>query len=161
MTSRNGSGRTGSGGFGTHDRILDGHLQRGGHRPRIGSVLSGDIESRTMVGGGPDDRQAERDVDRILEVERLDRDQRLVVIHAQRRIVIGARAVVEHRVGRVRPGHSPTLRRESGDRRSDDFELFPAELPTFTSVGVEPGHRESRLSDPKMPLKAAECRSAA
>src|SRR6476659_3722612 len=81
--------RSGSGGVGTHDRIVDGHLQRRGHRPRIGPVLSGDVESRTMVGRGADDRQPERYVDRILEVERLDRDQSLVVVHAQRRVVIG------------------------------------------------------------------------
>ena len=40
-----------------------------------------------MVGRGADDRQPQRDVDRFLEMHRLDRDQRLVVVHAQGRVV--------------------------------------------------------------------------
>ena len=39
---------------------------------------------------------------RVVEGERLDRDQRLVVIHAERRVVGRARRRVEHRVGRQR-----------------------------------------------------------
>ena len=74
-------------------RIARGHADRGGHRARIGAVLPGDVERRAMIGRGADDRQAERDVDAFVEMQRLQRDQRLVVIHAQGRVVVGARAL--------------------------------------------------------------------
>ena len=51
-----------------------------------------DIECGAVVRRGADDRQAERHVHRLLEMQRLDRDQRLVMVHAQGRVVIGARA---------------------------------------------------------------------
>ena len=50
-------------------------------------VLAGDVERGAMVGRGADDRQAQRDVDAFLEMERLQRDQRLVMVHAKRRVV--------------------------------------------------------------------------
>ena len=103
------------------------HADRRGHRPRIGAVLPGDVERGAMIGRGADDRQAERDVDRFLEMERLDRDQRLVVVHAQRRIVIGARARAWNMVS---AGWGPVTRQPSaakrGDRRLDDLDLLAA-----------------------------------
>src|SRR6266567_4249530 len=82
MMSLKGSGRIGSGGVGTHDCIFDGHLQRRGHRARIGAVLAGDVEGGTVIWCGTDDGETERNVDRILEMKCFDRDQRLVVVHA-------------------------------------------------------------------------------
>ena len=48
---------------------------------------------------------------RVVEVERLDRDQRLVVVHAQGRVVAGAGGRVEHGVGRQRARDVDALRR--------------------------------------------------
>ena len=114
-----------------------------------------------MIGRGADDRQAERHVDRLLEVQRLDRDQRLVVIHAQRRIIVGARAGVEHGVGGVGAGHPPALGRERGDRRLDDLDFLAAELAAFAGMRVEAGDREPRLGDAEVALQPAQCRAAA
>ena len=38
-------------------------------------------EGRAVVGRGAHERQAERDVDAAVEGQRLERDQRLVVVH--------------------------------------------------------------------------------
>ncbi len=62
---------------------VDGREQAGG----IGAAGSGDIERRAVIGRGAHERQAERDVDAAGEVDGLDRDQRLVVIHAERDVI--------------------------------------------------------------------------
>ena len=69
---------------------------------RIGLAGAGDVEGRAVVRRGADERQAQRDVDGVLERDRLDRDQRLVVIHADRAVIGLARGGVEHGVGRQR-----------------------------------------------------------
>ena len=67
--------------------------------------VAGNVERGAMVGRGAHDRQAERDVDAFVEMQRLERDQRLVVIHAQRRVVVARGAArMEHGVGGVRAG---------------------------------------------------------
>ena len=53
---------------------------------------AGDVEGGAVVGRGAHERQAEGDVHAAVEVEHLDRDQRLVVIHADGRVVARARA---------------------------------------------------------------------
>ena len=66
-------------------------LQRGDQARRIGAAGAGDVEGGAVVGRGAHERQAERDVDGMIESQRLDRDQRLVVIHAQSGVVSRAR----------------------------------------------------------------------
>ena len=114
-----------------------------------------------MIGGGADDRQAERDVDAFLEMERLQRDQRLVVIHAQCRVILRAGGGVEHRIGREGTGHEPSLGAQRGDRRLDDFDLLAPDHPAFTGVRIERRHREARPLDPEILLQATQRRPPA
>ena len=65
--------------------------ERGDQARRIGAAGAGDVERGAVVGRGAHEGQAERDVDAAGEVDRLDRDQRLVVIHAERRVIGRAR----------------------------------------------------------------------
>src|SRR5579872_3254810 len=69
-----------------------GHLRRhadsGNHAARVGLACPGNVERRAVVWRGANDRKAERDVYALPERQRLDRYQRLVVIHAKRRIVM-------------------------------------------------------------------------
>ena len=55
---------------------LDRDDEAGGRR----DALAGDVERGAVVDAGADDRQAERDVDALVEAEVLDRDQALVVV---------------------------------------------------------------------------------
>ena len=61
--------------------------QRRDQARRAGAAGAGDVERGAVVGRGAHEGQAERDVDRFVEGERLDRDQRLIVIHAERGVV--------------------------------------------------------------------------
>ena len=71
-----------------------------------------------VVRRGPNDRKAKGDVDGVFKVQRLDRDQRLVVVHAERCIIFRPRGRVEQGVRRVWTGHSPSFGGERGDRRA-------------------------------------------
>ena len=62
-------------------------LERRDQARRVGAPGAGDVERRAVIGRGAHERQAERDVDRVIERERLDRDQRLIVIHRERHVV--------------------------------------------------------------------------
>ena len=88
-----------------------------------------------------------RDVDAAVEIDRLDRDQRLVVIHAQRRVVAAPRRGVEHRVGGERPARVDAGGAQRGDRRRDDVDVLAAERAGLAGMRVEPGDRDDRRGD--------------
>ena len=67
-----------------------------------GDALAGNVERRAVVGRCAHERQAERDVDALVEGQRLDRDEGLVVIHRDDCIVARAGGGMKQRVGGVR-----------------------------------------------------------
>ncbi len=89
----------------------------------------------------------ERDVDAVVEIERLQRYQRLVVIHANRYVVRHAGARSEQRIRRVRPCRVDSLGAQRGDGRRDDVDLLAAHAPVFAGVGIERGDGEMRVFD--------------
>ncbi len=161
MTSRRGSGVPAQADVGADTARIP--LPSGSRPPSAGicAILPGNIESRAMIGCGADDRQAERNVDRVLEVKRLDRDQRLVVVHAKRSIVGRTRTGVEHRVGGVRARDPPPFGCERGNGRLDDLDFLAPELPAFARVRIEARDREAGLGDSEIALEPAKGRSPA
>jgi hypothetical protein len=113
----------------------------------LATPFSGDVEGGAVIGRSADERQPERHIDRAVEIERLHRDQRLVVIHAQRGIVIPPRRGVEHRVGGEGAARIDAGSAQLGDRRSDDLDVLAAERAGFSGMRVEPGDREHRPGD--------------
>ena len=83
----------------------------------------------------------------MIEREGLDRDQRLIVIHAQRHVVVRARGGMEHAVGRQRAGCLDALCAQAHDRRCNDRQVLVAERPVFASMRIKPGDRQPRLRD--------------
>ena len=69
-----------------------------------------------------------------LEVERLQRDQRLVVVHAEHGVVARARRGMEQRVGRQRAARVDALAPQLRDRRRDDLDLLAAERAAFAGM---------------------------
>ena len=105
---------------GSRRRHARGEPQRRDQARRIGLAGAGDVECRAVIGRGADERQSQRDVDGVLEGDRLDRDQRLVVIHADRAVVGLARRLVEHGVGRQRAPGIDAVAAQDFDGRRDD-----------------------------------------
>ena len=131
-------------------RDFAGHAQCGNHRAGIGHTLARNIEGGSMVGAGTHNRQAQRDIDSLIEIERLDRDQRLIVIHAQRRVIAFAGMRSEQRVGGVRAGYSQSLGPKRGDRRSNDCDLLAAHAAFLARVRIECGNRDPGHSNPEI-----------
>ena len=113
MTSRKGGrgviGSMSVGEAGPTTRGLSCHGDGGDHRAGMGLILPGDTESGAVIGRRADERQTQRDIDPLVEMQRLDGDQCLVVIAAQHRVISGPRARVEQRIGRERPGRIDPL----------------------------------------------------
>src|SRR5207248_11432514 len=90
---------------------------------------------------------------RPVEIERLDRDQRLVVIHAERRVITAPRRRMEHRVGRQGPLRIDACRAQFGDGRHDDVAILAPERAAFARMRVEPGDREPRGGNAEIALQ--------
>jgi len=101
----------------------------------------------TVIGRSAHERQAERDVDAVIEGERLDRDQRLVVIHTQGNVVAGARASMEQRVGGQRADRVDAFGAQRRDRGGDDVAIFLAERTVLAGVRVQARDGETRFGD--------------
>ena len=101
-------------------RHVVGHRKGREQARGIGAAGPGDVERGTMVGRGAHKWKTDGHVDAAREVDGLDRDQRLVVIHAERRVVGRARGGMEHRVGGGGTTHIDAQGFEAVDRRLDD-----------------------------------------
>ena len=100
-----------------------------------------------MIRRGANERQTQRDVDGVVECQRLDRDQRLVVIHADRAVVGFARGFVEHGVGGQRPPDFDAFAAQDFDRRRHDGLVLGAERAVFAGMRIEARYRDARPGD--------------
>ena len=85
-------------------RQLAGQPDRGDHRGGVCLAFPGDGERGAVIRRGPGLRQAEGDVHRLVEVEELERDQTLIVIHRQNRIEFPLRHIAENGIRHVGAG---------------------------------------------------------
>lgn len=101
-----------------------------------------------MVRAGAYDGKAERDIDRIVEVEKFERDQALVVIHRNNRIESSACSIAKDGIGHAGTGKLGDLQLVEGlDRRSNDPLFFVTKLTVFTGMRVESGDSDSWAAD--------------
>ena len=132
-----------------------GQPQRRDQARRIGPAGAGDVEGGAVIGRGANERQPQRDVDGVVERQRLDRDQRLVVIHADRAVIGFARGFVEHGVGRQRPPDLDALAAQDFDGRRHDALLLGAERAVFAGMGLRPDIARRGLAMPKRAFRSA------
>ncbi len=100
-----------------------------------------------MIGRGANEREPERHIDGVREGERLDRNQRLIVIHGDDDVIALARRGVEQRVGWMRAADGDPGALEFGQRRRDDFDLLASHRAAFAGMGIETCEGESRLRE--------------
>ena len=89
-----------------------------------------------MIGGGADDRQTQGHVDAVMHVDGFQRDQCLIVVHADRGVVFGARSFGKHGVRRPGAGYFYPFRAQDFDGGSDNFRLVIAQRAAFARMGV-------------------------
>ena len=80
-----------------------------------------------------------------VEGQRLDRDQRLVVIHAQHRVVGRPRRRMEHGVGGQGPARRDALGLQRRDRRAHDALVLVADGAAFAGMRVDAGDGQARV----------------
>ncbi len=103
-----------------------------------------------MIGRGAQERQAERHVHGVIEVEQLHRDEALVVIERDHRVVLALAGVAEDDVGDRGPAEDGAIAGERAcacDRGLDQARFFVAEMSAFAGVRVEPGDGDARTRD--------------
>lgn len=108
------------------------------------AALPRDVERSAVIGRGADERQAQGDIDALVELQRFQRDQGLVVIHAQGRIIARACPRREQRVARDGAESGDPLGLQGGDGRGDDAGFLIPELAAFARVRVKCRNREAR-----------------
>src|ERR1700756_1156666 len=101
-------------------------LQRGNQTGRIGSASSSNIEGGAMIRRSEHERETERHIPRMVECKRLNRDERLIVIHAQSGIVARPRRPMKHRIGGERTLCVDAVADKRSDSRSDYKPIFLA-----------------------------------
>ena len=103
-----------------------------------------------MIRRCADNRQTQRDIHAVVPIQRLERDKRLVVIHANRNIVAGASRLREHGIRRPRPGGVDASGAQGRNCRGDQGLLLGAQRAGFPGVRVQPGYREARRADAEL-----------
>ena len=118
----------------------------------VGSAVPcpGYVEARAVANGCPDERQAERDIDRPAEIDGLNGDEPLVVIHGD---VGVAPLPVKKGIGGKR-----ACRVDSGSPRPfdglGDHPLLVAHTALLAGVGIESAHFDAGDAMPKSVLRA-------
>ena len=78
----------------------------------------------------------------MVEGKRLDRDQRLIVIHAQSGVEARPRGFVKHGIGGKRASRVDTLGNEHGDGGGNDGAVLIAEHAGFACMRIEASNRQ-------------------
>ena len=87
----------------SHHRRGEGQRRR--HAGGTGAAAAGEVVGGAVIGRRAHDGQAEGDVDRVLEVDQLHRDERLVVVHRDQAVDAPVDGEAEGGVGHQRAGH--------------------------------------------------------
>ena len=124
------------------------HLDRARDRLQqaaaIGLPGSGQIECRTVIHRGADNRQAKRNVDALTESGIFQDRQTLVVKHRQHTICVFQIARLEQRIGRLGAARFDTFRSRLFERRADDIDFLASEITIFARMRIESGYQYAR-----------------
>jgi hypothetical protein len=118
---------------------LDGRNQAGG----TGLAAPGQIVGGAVVHRGPHNRQAEGDIDSVIKMQELERDQPLVVVHADDSIVAALGGKPEKGVSTVRTTGIDPFVPSCLDGRDNELCLFIAEQTAFSGMRVEGKDRQA------------------
>ena len=103
-----------------------------------------------MIGRGAHEGQAEGDIHAFVEGQRLDRDQRLIVIHRDGRVIPRPRRRVKHRIGRVGAGQRVVIALHRLDQRSDPGDLLVPHGTAFARVRIEAGDGDAGMGNAEL-----------
>jgi len=109
-------------------------------------AFSSDVECGAVVDGRADDGESQGDVDASFEIEQLQRDVALVVVHADDGVeFFAADGQVKDGVGREGSFHGHSLLLRPLDRGPYLLDFFIAENTVLAGVGIQARHRNARI----------------
>ena len=121
-----------------------GQQNRFHHAGCVCFVFSSDVVRRAMIHRCSDERRTESERYAAEEVMELERDQSLVVVHANDGIVIAARRLMKQAIGGKRSARFNSFSREGSYGRDNRFFLLIAKNSFFPSVRVQRCNRNAR-----------------
>src|SRR3546814_7158815 len=92
----------------------------------MGLSRSSNVKGSAVVGRGADDGETKRHINALIKMQRLERDQRLVVIHAERDVISTPYALMEHGIGGKRAGDVDAFRPKLFHCGNDDVDFLNA-----------------------------------
>src|SRR6185437_5910476 len=125
---------------------LCGHAHRGLHVRGVRAALARDGKGGAVVDRRANNRDAERDVYRAMEVDQLHRDVALVVIHRDDEVELAAYAADKDGVRRVGAGAVEALCARFVDGGRDDLGVLSSEEVVLSGVRVQAGDRDARCA---------------
>src|SRR5690606_33133512 len=139
-------------------RHLPRHAERRDQARRIGDALSGDIIGGAVIGRGADEIKAERDIDAAVKINGFQRDQRLIMIHAEDGVILRPRRRMKQAVCGEGAGDLDALRGKFLNHRADDLDLFAPDGAAFAGMRVEAGNRQARIFKAEAGAEVRQCR---
>src|SRR6266576_6569879 len=95
--------------FGGYDmRKLHGEINSGDHALRTGDSFAGNFKRSAVIGTGAGKRKAKRHIHALVKGVKFQRNQSLIVIHAEHRIEFTFNRSVKNCVGRMGAGENGT-----------------------------------------------------
>ena len=125
---------------------VGGEADGGFHAVCTGNAATGDVEGRAVVGARADKWQAKRDIYSFVEGMEFERDEALIVIHAQHSVELAFDGAVENGIRRKR-ALEIAVALQVCDGRHDDFYFLEAEIAVFASMGIETGDGDARFGN--------------
>src|SRR5262249_40255926 len=109
-----------------------------------------DVIGRAVVDGGADERQSQRDVDRLTEAEQLDRGQSLIVKEREDQTELARGGAMEYGIRGYRPLDldAGVKRARAVDRRLDDRAILGPEQSVLARVRVDRRDRDAPAQQP-------------
>ena len=109
----------------------------GFHAIGASSVLACDVERRAVVDRCPDNRQANANVDRVVEVDQFHRNVALIVIHGNGKLEVTVKGFVEERVSREWSVAVDTLRSGGLNRRPNHCIVLRPKEAVLSCVWIQ------------------------
>src|ERR1700731_4060896 len=134
-------------------REFNGEINRGDHTVGPGESFAGNFESGSVIGAGAREGETERDVHASVKGVEFERDEALIVIHAESSVPALRDEIVKQCVGRqwtndFGPSRTGIFRiSDFGFQlrhgRCDDLDFFAPDFSRFAGVRIQSRHRDA------------------
>ena len=110
-----------------------------------------------MIGGRAYKRKTQGHIHTLIKIKRFDRDQGLIVVHADGHVIGCARACMKHRIGGQGAAQVKPLGAQILQNGRDDAGFLISHAPFFAGVWVQARNRDTRGVNFKLVAQCGMC----